>query len=297
ARRGRLAALQSADPGAGATACIAGTVPARRHAEPARQIAPPDRVPCVADRNATRQCAGNRDALRPGAARRATFLARPCGTRCRPIAVRLHGRARRARRLARTRRDAHRAGALVQHLRRLPALRRSGKGMAPATRMNAHVLPRTTIIGAGLVGSLLATLLAQRGFPVEMFERRPDPRVHGFLGGRSINLALAERGLNALRKAGLADAVLAQAVMMRGRMVHPLDGGANLQRYGLDDSEVIRSVSRGNLNILLLDAAERAGATLHFDAALAAVDYANATITLASQDGRSRTHACGLLLG
>jgi len=163
--------------------------------------------------------------------------------------------------------------------------------------MNAHVLPRTTIIGAGLVGSLLATLLAQRGFPVEMFERRPDPRVHGFLGGRSINLALAERGLNALRKAGLADAVLAQAVMMRGRMVHPLDGGANLQRYGLDDSEVIRSVSRGNLNILLLDAAERAGATLHFDAALAAVDYANATITLASQDGRSRTHACGLLLG
>ncbi|HEY8230878.1 MAG TPA: NAD(P)-binding protein, partial [Rhodanobacteraceae bacterium] len=128
--------------------------------------------------------------------------------------------------------------------------------------MNTNVRPPTTIIGAGLVGSLLATLLAQRGFEVEVFERRPDPRAHGFLGGRSINLALAERGLNALRKAGLADAVLAQAVMMRGRMVHPLDGAANLQRYGLDDSEVIRSVSRGNLNILLLDAAERAGATL-----------------------------------
>jgi kynurenine 3-monooxygenase len=59
--------------------------------------------------------------------------------------------------------------------------------------MTANSRPRITIIGAGLVGSLLATLLAQRGFDVEVFERRPDPRVHGFLGGRSINLALAER--------------------------------------------------------------------------------------------------------
>jgi kynurenine 3-monooxygenase len=163
--------------------------------------------------------------------------------------------------------------------------------------MNPNACPRITIIGAGLVGSLLATLLAQRGFDVEVFERRPDPRVNGFLGGRSINLALAERGLNALHKAGLADAVLAQAVMMRGRMVHPLDGAANLQRYGLNDSEVIRSVSRGGLNILLLDAAERAGATLHFDTALADADFANATITLARHDGTSRTHRCGLLLG
>ncbi|HWG65807.1 MAG TPA: NAD(P)/FAD-dependent oxidoreductase [Rhodanobacteraceae bacterium] len=163
--------------------------------------------------------------------------------------------------------------------------------------MSTNTRPRTTIIGAGLVGSLLATLLAQRGFGVEVFERRPDPRVHGFLGGRSINLALAERGLNALRKAGLADAVLAQAVMMRGRMVHPLDGEPNLQRYGLDDSEVIRSVSRGGLNILLLDAAERAGATLHFDAALAGADFANGTMTLAGPDGTTRTHHCGLLLG
>ncbi|HJU07692.1 MAG TPA: NAD(P)/FAD-dependent oxidoreductase [Rhodanobacteraceae bacterium] len=125
-----------------------------------------------------------------------------------------------------------------------------------------------TIIGAGLVGSLLATLLAQRGFEVEVFERRPDPRVHGFLGGRSINLALAERGLNALRQAGLAEAVLQQAVMMRGRMVHPLQGPINLQPYGINDREVIWSVSRGELNMLLMDAAERAGAALHFDAPL-----------------------------
>ncbi len=157
--------------------------------------------------------------------------------------------------------------------------------------------PPITVIGAGLVGALLATLLARRGVAVEVFERRPDPRVRGFLGGRSINLALAERGLNVLREAGLADDVLAQAVMMRGRMVHALDGATNLQRYGLDDSEVIRSVSRGGLNILLLDAAERAGAHLHFDSTLTRADFASGAITLADHDGVARTHRAGLLLG
>lgn len=156
---------------------------------------------------------------------------------------------------------------------------------------------RVTLVGAGLVGALLATLLARRGFVTEVFERRPDPRVHGFLGGRSINLALAERGLNALRQSGLADTVLQQAVMMRGRMVHALDGSTNLQRYGLDDSEVIRSVSRGGLNILLLDAAERAGAKLHFGAALTDADFDTGALTLAGHDGTTRRHDAGLLLG
>ncbi|MBS0382495.1 MAG: FAD-dependent monooxygenase [Proteobacteria bacterium] len=156
---------------------------------------------------------------------------------------------------------------------------------------------RLTIIGAGLVGSLLATLLAQRGFEVEVFERRPDPRVQGFLGGRSINLALAERGLNALRQAGLADVVLQHAVMMRGRMVHALDGSTNLQRYGVDDTEVIRSVSRGGLNILLLDAAERAGANLHFSAGLTNANFDAGAITLAGHDGVAREHRAELLLG
>ncbi|MEO6967887.1 MAG: NAD(P)/FAD-dependent oxidoreductase [Rhodanobacteraceae bacterium] len=157
--------------------------------------------------------------------------------------------------------------------------------------------PPITVIGAGLVGSLLAVLLAKRGFDVEVIERRPDPRARGFLGGRSINLALAERGLHALRQAGLADAVLQQAVMMRGRMVHPLDGTTNLQRYGRDDSEVIWSVSRGGLNIQLIDAAERAGAAMHFDHALDGADFARGTITLADAAGGRREHSCGLLLG
>ncbi|MFI4969952.1 MAG: FAD-dependent oxidoreductase, partial [Lysobacterales bacterium] len=76
--------------------------------------------------------------------------------------------------------------------------------------------PEITLVGAGLVGALLATLLAQRDFAVAVFERRPDPRKAGYAGGRSINLALAERGLHGLRLAGLTDEVMRLAVMMRG---------------------------------------------------------------------------------
>ncbi|MCL1633746.1 FAD-dependent monooxygenase [Luteimonas sp. SX5] len=130
-----------------------------------------------------------------------------------------------------------------------------------------------TIVGAGLAGALLATLLARRGWTIDVYEKRGDPRVKGYEGGRSINLALAERGLNALRQADADGPVMAQAVMMRGRMVHFLDGQSQLQRYGRDDSEVIWSVHRGDLNITLLDLAERAGAKLHFDRRLESVDF------------------------
>ena len=139
--------------------------------------------------------------------------------------------------------------------------------------MQPNHVPSLTIIGAGLAGALLATLLARRGWSVDVFEKRPDPRQRGYEGGRSINLALAERGLHALRLAGLQDAVMAQAVMMRGRMVHPLGGEPMLQRYGRDDSEVIWSVHRGRLNIAMLDAAEAAGARLHFHRRLDGVDF------------------------
>ncbi|MGH8154717.1 MAG: FAD-dependent oxidoreductase [Rhodanobacteraceae bacterium] len=154
-----------------------------------------------------------------------------------------------------------------------------------------------TIIGAGLVGSLLATLLAQRGFAVEVFERRPDPRQQGFAGGRSINLSLTERGLKPLRMAGIDAAVLARTVTMHGRMVHAADGSTTLQRYGIDETEVDHSVSRGGLNLLLLDAAEAAGATWHFDAALASVDFDARTIAFQDRDGKTHAHASGVLLG
>ncbi len=140
-----------------------------------------------------------------------------------------------------------------------------------------------TIVGAGLVGALLATLLARRGFAITVFERRPDPRRAGFLGGRSINLALAERGWHGLRLAGLSETLLPLAVMMRGRMVHHLDGRSELLRYGRDDSEVIWSINRGALNIALLDAAQAAGARIHFDRRLESVDWSasdNAASTL-----------------
>jgi len=130
-----------------------------------------------------------------------------------------------------------------------------------------------TLIGAGLAGSLLALLLTRRGARVRVFERRADPRSVGYVGGRSINLALAERGLHGLRVAGLEREVMQQATMMRGRMVHEGLEEPRFMRYGSDDSEVIWSVNRGRLNLSVLEAAEEAGAHFHFDASLGAVDF------------------------
>ena len=144
-----------------------------------------------------------------------------------------------------------------------------------------------TIIGGGLAGALLAALLARRGHRVDVFERRPDARLRGYEGGRSINLALAARGLAVLREAGLGEAVLAQAVAMRGRMVHPREGATNFQPYGRVDRECIWSVHRGNLNLLLLDAAERAGACLHFNQRLNYVDFAARRAELVNDHDRS----------
>ena len=139
--------------------------------------------------------------------------------------------------------------------------------------MNSENGKSITLIGAGLAGALLAILLARRGWQVDVHEKRGDPRLKGYEGGRSINLALAERGRNALRQADADDAVMTQAVMMRGRMVHFLDGRQQLQRYGRDDSEVIWSIHRGDLNLCLLDLAEQAGARLHFHRRLESVDF------------------------
>ncbi|KRA52745.1 kynurenine 3-monooxygenase [Pseudoxanthomonas sp. Root65] len=149
-----------------------------------------------------------------------------------------------------------------------------------------------TIIGAGLAGALLATLMARAGWRVDVFEKRGDPRVQGYAGGRSINLALTERGRHALRMADADDAVMRQAVMMRGRMVHALDGRQQLQRYGRDDSEVIWSIHRGDLNITLLDLAERAGAALHFHRRLDTVDF-DAQVVRFGDEQDGSVHAVG----
>lgn len=155
-----------------------------------------------------------------------------------------------------------------------------------------------TIIGAGLAGALLATLLARRGWQVDVYEKRGDPRVQGYGGGRSINLALAERGRHALRLAGADEAVMEQAVMMRGRMVHFADGRTDLQRYGRDDSEVIWSVHRGELNVILLGIAEAAGARLQFHHGLVDADFdANVATFRDDRDGSLHRHAFRSLVG
>ena len=153
--------------------------------------------------------------------------------------------------------------------------------------------PDATLIGGGLVGALLATLLARRGFAVDVFERRPDPRKAGYAGGRSINLALAERGLHGLRLAGLTDEIMRLAVMMRGRMVHHRDGHAELLRYGRDDGEVIWSLSRGRLNVALIDAAERAGARFHFGRRLEDATFGDGVALRFRDDADGSTHEHG----
>lgn len=122
-----------------------------------------------------------------------------------------------------------------------------------------------TIVGAGLVGSLMSIYLAKRGFEVVVYERRPDMRQVEIPAGRSINLALANRGIDALEKAGLMDEVNKHLIPMRGRMIHDEAGNVHLQPYGKKPGEVIHSVSRGELNVLLMNAAEAAGVTIEFN--------------------------------
>ena len=158
--------------------------------------------------------------------------------------------------------------------------------------------PVVTIVGAGLVGSLLAALLAQRGFSVDVYERRADPRVAGYTGGRSINLALAERGLHGLRLAGMTDTVMQLAVMMRGRMVHHRDGHTELLRYGRDDSEVIWSVSRGRLNTALIETAEAAGARFVFGQRLDGADFGDeVTLRFVDDAGETREERVAFAIG
>ncbi|MDQ3072244.1 MAG: FAD-dependent monooxygenase [Bacteroidota bacterium] len=120
------------------------------------------------------------------------------------------------------------------------------------------------IIGAGLVGSLLALMLSRRGFTVDVFERRSDPRIAGNDGGRSINLALSDRGLQALEHAGLKEEVRQLCIPMHGRMVHDQSGDVRFMPYG-KEGQFINSVSRGGLNTLLLNhAVKHENVRIHF---------------------------------
>lgn len=136
---------------------------------------------------------------------------------------------------------------------------------------------RITLVGAGLAGSLFAVMLGRRGHDVTIYERRPDPRKGSGGRGKSINLAVSNRGIHALSRVGLDRPVLDMAVPMRGRMIHAVDGRLTFQPYGTEPHHVIHSVSRGALNQLLVEAAESHGnVRVAFGKKCVAVDLENA---------------------
>lgn len=118
---------------------------------------------------------------------------------------------------------------------------------------------KVVIVGAGLSGSLLAIYLAKRGIKCDVYEARGDMRHENVAAGRSINLALSNRGIAALKEVGLDEYMLAEAVPMYGRMVHAVDGSTKLLPYSGRSGEYINSVSRGGLNIALINEAEKYG--------------------------------------
>jgi kynurenine 3-monooxygenase len=146
------------------------------------------------------------------------------------------------------------------------------------------------IVGTGMAGSLLAVLLAKRGFRVSLYDRRPDPRQTTPERGRSINLALAARGIRALESAGVMDEVRPLLIEMRGRMVHDTTGQTKLLPYGWKPGEVIYSVGRGALTQLLVQAAARhPNVSLHFNQRCLGARIAENTLQF-SDEGTRRTY-------
>lgn len=133
-------------------------------------------------------------------------------------------------------------------------------------------MEKVAIVGAGLVGALQAIFLAKKGYQVDVYERREDMRKHEISAGRSINLALSNRGWKALEQAGVKEQVEKMAIPMKGRMMHDKAGNTTFQAYGFE-GEAIYSVSRGGLNCLLMDEAEAyQNVNFHFDMACQDVD-------------------------
>jgi kynurenine 3-monooxygenase len=159
--------------------------------------------------------------------------------------------------------------------------------------------PQTiTLIGAGLNGPLLAILLMQRGFAVEIYERRPDMRRVRISAGRSINLALSIRGIHALQQAGLWERMRSVVIPMRGRMMHSIAGELTFQPYGKNEAEVIHSISRAELNIALINAAEEQGTAVHFQQRCTGYDTRTGEIRLRNEDtGEKQLRASEVVIG
>ncbi len=139
------------------------------------------------------------------------------------------------------------------------------------------------LIGSGLAGGLLTAYLGRRGYDVDLYERRADPREGNMVGGRSINLALSTRGIHALEQIGIADEVLKDAIPMRGRMIHPAAAGSApiFVRYDVDPNKHINSIGRAALNTTVIEAAQRyPNVRVHFNHKCIGVDIDSATAHL-----------------
>jgi kynurenine 3-monooxygenase len=139
------------------------------------------------------------------------------------------------------------------------------------------------LIGSGLAGGLLTAYLGRRGYDVDLYERRADPREGNMVGGRSINLALSTRGIHALEQIGIADEVLKHAIPMRGRMIHPAAAGSApiFVRYDVDPNKHINSIGRAALNATVIEAAQRyPNVRVHFNHKCIGVDIDSATAHL-----------------
>ncbi len=144
------------------------------------------------------------------------------------------------------------------------------------------------VIGAGQCGTLLAITLAQLGFEVDVYERFEDPRIHDAEAGRSINLALAARGINGLRRVGMHDHVQPLLVPMRGRMLHHADGSTQFSAYGQRTDEQIYSVTRTGLNQVLLDVADKnPRLKMHFRQQAIGYDAPDCTVHIRNNDDGS----------
>src|SRR5438128_666037 len=139
------------------------------------------------------------------------------------------------------------------------------------------------LIGSGLAGGLLAAYLGRRGYDVDLYERRADPREGNMVGGRSINLALSTRGIQALEQIGIADEVIKHAIPMRGRMIHPAAARSApiFVPYDVDPNKHINSIGRAALNTTVIEAAQRyPNVRVHFDHKCIGVDIDSATAHL-----------------
>lgn len=158
---------------------------------------------------------------------------------------------------------------------------------------------KVIIIGAGLCGTLLAVRLAQRGYQVSLHEKRSDMRREDVDAGRSINLALSSRGLKALDRVGIKEAILEECIPMKGRMIHPLGGEKFFSRYSGREEDYINSVSRGGLNIALLDEAEKLpNIQIHFESNCTNINLEEALATFQNgQTGESWEEKGAVVIG